>query len=105
MRMVPPLRGVWASAVGASPTPNPATIAIFLSIILSPTVQEYSDQRVDHLQRVKRKLLIMAIGTNTCAASARGVGLPWKAAGVAPSGRGCRRRADQDACQLKRTGA
>ena len=50
--MVPPLRGVWASAAAESASPKPATIAIFLSIMFSPTVQEYSDQRVDHSQRI-----------------------------------------------------
>src|SRR4029079_11863736 len=58
MRMVPPLRGVWASAVAASASPNPATIAIFLNIMFSPTVQACPDQRVDHSQHIKRKVLI-----------------------------------------------
>src|SRR4029078_6891828 len=58
MRMVPPLRGVWASAVAASASPNPATIAIFWNIMCSPTVQACPDQRVDHSQHIKRKVLI-----------------------------------------------
>ncbi|MGY4504668.1 hypothetical protein ACVWYH_008625 [Bradyrhizobium sp. GM24.11] len=33
MRMVPPLRGVWASAGAASASPKPATIAIILNIM------------------------------------------------------------------------
>src|SRR3954447_3207079 len=52
MRMTPPLRGVWASAAAESASPKPATIAIFFSIMFAPTVQEYSDQRFDHSQRI-----------------------------------------------------
>src|SRR3954464_8841975 len=52
MRMTPPLRGVWASAAAESASPKPATIAIFFSIMFSPTVQEHSDQRFDHSQRI-----------------------------------------------------
>ena len=33
MRMVPPLRGVWASAGAASASPKPATIANILNIM------------------------------------------------------------------------
>jgi hypothetical protein len=46
------LRGVWASAAAESASPKPATIAIFFSIMFAPTVQEYSDQRFDHSQRI-----------------------------------------------------
>jgi len=73
MRMAHPLRGVWASAVAESASPKPATIAIFLSIMLSPTAQEYSDQRVDHSQHIKRKAVLMAIGDQyLCSLNARG---------------------------------
>src|SRR6266540_4318225 len=71
--MVPPLRGVWASAAAESASPKPATIAIFFSIMFSPTVQEYSDQRFDHSQHVKRKAVLMAIGDQyLCSLNARG---------------------------------
>src|SRR3979409_1573754 len=58
MRMVPPLRGVWASAVTESATAKPATIAIFFNIVFSPTVQRYPDQRFDHSQHAERKALV-----------------------------------------------
>ncbi|GLR84969.1 hypothetical protein GCM10007857_16790 [Bradyrhizobium iriomotense] len=57
MRMVPPLRGVWASAEAASASPKPATIATILNIMVPPTMQAYPGQRVDHSQPVERKLL------------------------------------------------
>jgi len=41
--------------------------------MLSPTVQEYSDQRFDHSQHVKRKAVLMAIGDQSlCSLNARG---------------------------------
>jgi hypothetical protein len=41
--------------------------------MLSPTAQEYSDQRVDHSQHVKRKAVLMAIGDQyLCSLNARG---------------------------------
>src|SRR3954454_12982569 len=52
MRMTPPLRGVWASAAAESASPKPATIAIFFSVMFSPTQQEHTDQRFDHPQRI-----------------------------------------------------
>src|SRR3981189_2460707 len=73
MRMAPPLRGVRASAVAERAPPKPATIAIFLGVMLSPTAEEYSDQRVDHSQHVKRKAVLMAIGDQyLCSLNARG---------------------------------
>jgi hypothetical protein len=56
--------------------------------MFSPTVQKYPDQRVDHSQYVKRKLLIMAIGTNTCAASTKGwTTMERQLVGVSSAGR------------------
>src|SRR5438552_13983493 len=69
MRMVPPLRGVWASAVATSASPKPATIAIILNIMFPPTMQAYSDQRVDHSQHVERKLLERGWRMRTLASS------------------------------------
>src|SRR5829696_8521429 len=71
--MVPPLRGVWASAAAESASPKPATITIFFSIMLSPTAQEYSCRRVDHSQHVKRKAVLMAVGDQyLCSPNLRG---------------------------------
>ncbi|MFK4579190.1 hypothetical protein ABIF83_002637 [Bradyrhizobium ottawaense] len=57
MRMVPPLRGVWASADPASASPKPATIAIILNIMcVCPHQRRYSDQGFDHSLPVERKL-------------------------------------------------
>src|SRR5438132_11116809 len=54
--MVPPLRGVWASAVAASAKARPAANAIFFNIVFSPPVPACSDRRVDHSQHVERKI-------------------------------------------------
>src|SRR5215217_9725572 len=102
MRMAPPLRGAWASAAAESASPKPATIAIFLNIMSSPSAQEFSHRRVDHSQHVKRKAVLTAIWDQyLCSLNARDRTTIGQAARGAPSGPRCQRRVDQHACQMK----